>query len=83
VEEYEYLVNHNEEPERAILNLDWDTGTHWVGVISRNNVIYYYDPFGVGYNLKIKKPIIFNQIKDQELNESNCGWRSLYFVLKH
>lgn len=83
VEEYEDLANKNCEPKRAILNLDWNIGTHWVGCKTDNfGNILYYDPFGVNPPFKnLKRNIIFNCIKDQELNEMNCGWRSLFFVL--
>jgi len=84
-EKYSKLANSDKEPTYAILNLDWDSGgTHWVGVISKDNIIRYYDPFGVNSPFKnIKKPVIFNQIDDQSITQANCGWRSLMFILSH
>jgi len=39
------------------------------------------DPFGVSPPFNLHNRIVkFNNIKDQELDESNCGWRSLAFI---
>lgn len=84
VKEYEDLAKNFKEPKKCILNLNWEKGTHWVGCkTDKNNIIKYYDPFGVNSPFKnIKRVIIFNNIQDQELNESNCGWRVLFWLLK-
>ena len=83
-QKYEKLANKNKEPHRAILNLDWKNGgTHWVAIKTlNNNDIKYYDPFGVRPPFKnLKRNIIWNTIKDQEMNQQNCGWRSLAALL--
>jgi hypothetical protein len=84
VKEYETLANKYMEPKKAIINLDWDVGTHWVGVkTEKNGIIKYYDPFGVNSPFKnLNRIVYFNTIKDQEINESNCGWRVLFWLLK-
>jgi hypothetical protein len=84
VEDYEKLAKKNNEPEKVIINLDWNNGgTHWVACkTDQNNTIHYYDPFGICPPFKnIKRNVIWNRIKDQEMNQSNCGWRSLASLL--
>jgi hypothetical protein len=84
-QKYQKLASKYEEPPRAILNLNWkDGGTHWVGVkTSPEGTIHYYDPFGVSppFSKNFNRVVVYNPIKDQEMNQSNCGWRSLFFVL--
>lgn len=82
VSAYEKLSKKNIAPAKCILNLNWNKGTHWVGVKDMGGFVKYYDPFGVDSPLKINKPIIYNPVRDQEMNESNCGWRSLFWILK-
>ncbi len=85
VDEYEKLANKNKEPKKAVLNLNWDVGTHWVGVkTEKDGIIKYYDPFGVSPPFKdLNRIVKFNTIKDQELEESNCGWRVLFWLLNN
>lgn len=85
VVKYEALANKQKEPKKCILNLDWDSGgTHWVACKTDiDGIIHYYDPFAIKPPFKnLKRNIIWNLIKDQELNQSNCGWRSLASLLK-
>jgi hypothetical protein len=49
----------------------------------KDGIIKYYDPFGVNPPFKnLNRIVKFNTIKDQELTESNCGWRVLFWLLK-
>lgn len=83
--EYKKLAERNEEPKKCIVNLDEpnNPGTHWVAYkTDDNNVIHYYDSFGVFPPLDIKKRLVFyNTSIDQKDKEQNCGWRAMNFLL--
>jgi len=81
-DEYKKLAIHHKEPKSAVLNLNWDVGTHWVGVKTDSmGIIHYFDPFGVNPAFKIKNRIIeFNNVDYQGLTQSNCGWRVLHWI---
>lgn len=85
IDKYQQLALIYKEPEKVAVNLNWeDGGSHWVGCKSKDNLIKYYDPFGVSHPFKKldkKRSIICNNIQDQELDEQNCGWRTLFFLL--
>jgi hypothetical protein len=72
-----------------IINLDIDNrgGTHFVSVVSLNDKIFWFDPFGtINKELKDliekyhKKKIIYSNVKLQNINESNCGFWCLIFL---
>ncbi len=72
-----------------VINLDLDSrgGTHYVAVISLRDKIFWSDPFGT-INQELKqllekyhhKKVIYNNIKVQDINESNCGYWTLIFL---
>ena len=76
----------------AILNLDTskEPGSHWVAIAKNNNNTYLYDSFG-RKNTKIIKNLVYSgngKIIDadttdaeQKILESNCGARSLAFLV--
>jgi len=69
-----------------IINLDKPSGkgTHWTAFIKKDNIIYYFDPFGMpppNEILKINdKMIYYNMYNIQDINEETCGYYCLYFI---
>jgi len=63
-------------------------GTHWVSFITRNNTLFYFDPFGIICPLEVLKvdpndKVIYNteQLQDQE--STCCGWFSIALILSN
>jgi hypothetical protein len=72
-----------------IINLDLSNsgGTHWVAIINLKNILFYFDPFGtIDAEIKNKleyitgKPVIYNNLKLQNIKETICGPLSLAFL---
>lgn len=78
----------------AIINTDSHTqsGTHWVGVYSKNNNYYIFDSFG-RHSKNILKPFYAQQVAsgrhlidvnltpDQKDSQNDCGLRSMTALL--
>jgi hypothetical protein len=84
-----YLKDYLEKPKvgNFIFNLDFDNrmGTHWCAGICLRDKIFWYDPYGKcpqqNYIEKMTgKKVIYNNVKMQELSESNCGFYCLIFL---
>jgi len=76
--------------ECLILNLDhsYELGSHWCSMIKFNNKLYFYDSFGRKHSKIISKKYIREKIyedknydSEQNVNEENCGQRSLAFLV--
>jgi hypothetical protein len=72
-----------------IINLDLSNtgGTHWVALINLKDKIFYFDPFGIidaeiknKIEYSLQKPLIYNNVKIQNINEKICGPLSLAFL---
>ena len=62
-------------------------GTHWIAVRTYNNMILYFDSFGVEPSDEIldyarinKKKVIYNDYQIQHLKDEDCGQLSLAFL---
>lgn len=74
--------------EVGILNLDTSnhSGTHWVGYVKKDKIIYYYDSFGnLRPPLELKlyfanSKILYNYEVNQTFNSFNCGHLCLKFI---
>ena len=72
-----------------IINTDSinEPGTHWIAVYKYKNKFYFYDTFNrkiqtlSKYFKNIKNVVNANADRDQSFNESNCGARSLSWVI--
>jgi hypothetical protein len=82
----------NNKKKYIILNLDKsnEPGSHWVAVAFHKNKYYFFDSFGRNskkilpalYKGKGKNKIIdTDNDKDQKESETNCGAKSLTFLL--
>lgn len=76
-----YIIN--------LQNSDDGDGTHWCCFIIFENIVTYFDPFGIipptnviSFARRYKKQIkiIYSQDKIQDLNSIYCGWFNLYFL---
>ena len=72
--------------ECCILNLDYSyqSGSHWISIYCKNQILYIYDSFGRKTN-KILEDDIKNYIDsqndaEQHIMENNCGQRSLSWL---
>jgi len=69
-----------------IINLDKPNGqgTHWTSFIKKDNIIYYFDSFGMPPPTNIliinDKMIYYNIYNIQDINEKSCGYYCLYFI---
>lgn len=81
----DYLYD-NIKDGKYIVNLDNHNGpgTHWVSFIKKNNIIYYFDAFGLPPPkniLKINNKIIYYNIYNiQDIEEKACGYYCLFFI---
>lgn len=86
-----YLNDFVSDPKigNFIINLDLSNsgGTHWVSLINLKDKIFYFDPFGtIDTGIKnqieyyLRKPVIYNNVKIQNINEKICGPLSLAFL---
>ncbi len=75
--------------ETIIFNLDsqFNKGTHWVCAVKKDNLVLYYDSFGLTRLIEIIKyfsnknnEIFYNRNPDQKINQTNCGYRCLKFL---
>ena len=72
-----------------IINLDDDLldetrGTHWVAVIVKKDVIFYYDSYGIPPFREIaedNRNIIWNDIQHQDLSSTACGFYAVALLL--
>ncbi len=78
--------------ETIIFNLDSECneGTHWVCALKKQNIVLYYDSFGLQPPLEIIKyfsahnaEIFYNHKPDQKMTQTNCGYRCLKFLHKN
>ncbi len=79
--------------ETIIFNLDSELneGTHWVCALKKQNIVLYYDSFGLQPPLEIIKfystapnvEIFYNRSPDQKMTQTNCGYRCLKFLHKN
>ena len=64
-----------------------EKGSHWIALSRKNNVIYIFDSFGIGYipkniyNIYKKFNIITNIYRIQDINSNLCGLFSILFCL--
>jgi hypothetical protein len=69
-----------------IINLDNHNGqgTHWVSFIKKDDIIYYFDSFGLPPPEQILKinetKIYYNVYNIQDIEETSCGFYCLYFI---
>lgn len=72
-----------------IVNTDTSNlpGTHWVGIISREDEAYYFDPFGYAPPLNIAKWLnkhysnwTHNERQVQPITSKACGYFCLHFL---
>lgn len=79
-------INNDIKDGQYIINLDNHNGpgTHWVGFIKNNNIIYYFDSFGLIPPINIvkinNKMIYYNTYNIQDINEKSCGYYVLFFL---
>ena len=68
--------------EMAIFNLDTkkQPGSHWCAVVKDKRHYITYDSFGRNINLK-KNNIMTEDDPEQNINESNCGQRSVAWLV--
>ena len=66
------LNNHNQE------------GSHWVSLIKQNDILYYWDSYGMPPPIEILKintnKIYYNTYTIQDIKEENCGYYCLFFL---
>jgi hypothetical protein len=72
----------------AIVNLDtsWEQGSHWIALAKSGKKVIFYDSFGrpnTSILPLLKGGNIVNTEDDaeQKMEETNCGQRSLSFLL--
>lgn len=71
---------------KYIVNLDNHNGpgTHWTAFIKNNNIIYYFDSFGLPPPINIlkinNKMIYYNIYNIQDIEEKSCGYYCLFFI---
>ena len=70
-----------------VINLDeyHDIGTHWVALYVNNNIIIYFDPFGVGHIPReimkfIARKMITNIYRIQAYDSIMCGYFCIGFI---
>lgn len=75
--------------ETGIVNLDTrnNPGTHWVAYYKKNNVVQYYDSFGVQPIPELIKyfggacTIFYNSDQQQKIDDVICGHLCLKFLV--
>ena len=67
----------------AIFNLDTkkQPGSHWVAVVKDKKHYIVYDSFGRDIKLKQKNYIMTDKDAEQSVEESNCGQRSVAWLV--
>ena len=79
------------QKECGIVNLDdiLGPGTHWCAYRNIDNVVEYFDPFGLimpnearDYFSTAKKPIVYSIDEIQNRNTVLCGYWCLYYLLE-
>ena len=77
--------------ECGIINLDnmSGPGTHWVAYRNINNIVEYFDPFGLlmpnevlDYFHTSGKPIVYSMDEIQNRDSVLCGYWCLYYLLE-
>jgi hypothetical protein len=71
----------------CIVNYDTSekSGSHWVAIVKDNNIVFYFDSYGI-YPLKeVKqrypnKKIIYNDYAVQKINSNICGHLCIAFI---
>lgn len=83
------LPNKIYKNECMIVNLDNSSGqgTHWVCFTKKDNIIHYYDSFGVELPSELIKyfrnsEVYYNIDKNQDFDEVICGHLCLNFLKK-
>ena len=71
------------QSEMGIVNLDKrnQPGSHWVAVVKDRKHYIVYDSFGRDIKLKQKNNIMTEDDAEQDINESNCGQRSVAWLV--
>ena len=86
---YKYPINPRDSQiysDKGFVNIDNGSqgGTHWTCIIVKGNKPYYFDSFGAQpdkFPLKqLPKPIIYHNLKIQDINSKLCGTYCLYFL---
>jgi hypothetical protein len=69
--------------ELAIFNLDTkkQPGSHWCAVVKDRKHYIVYDSFGRDIKLKQKNTLNTEDDPEQNINESNCGQRSVAWLV--
>ena len=67
----------------AIVNLDTkkQPGSHWCAVVKDRKHYIVYDSFGRDIKLKQKNTLNTEDDPEQNINESNCGQRSVAWLI--
>ena len=82
-------VPHNHKQTLFIYNLEphYMNGSHWIATYAKNNVINYFDSFGmmpfqemVDHAKKQNVTLLHQDQQIQNLYSSTCGWFCLYFL---
>lgn len=74
---------NNKQIGNYIVNIDSNynrNGTHWVSIIKLQDIIFYFDPFGIYPPIKFNTKTVYNNIQYQKNDEKYCGLYSLMFL---
>lgn len=86
-----YKISQSKKPFSIIINLDkhYEPGSHFVLIYCQNNIIYYFDSFGIPpiyeeiltFINKQKCEYAFNKIQIQDENSLFCGYFCFGYLL--
>lgn len=64
-----------------------DPGTHWVALVNNNNLVSYYDSYGLPPPVNVlnmmkrsSKHIYFNNLQNQKADSVTCGYFCIYYI---
>jgi len=82
---YWYIVNMEDSVDKNGIPLP---GTHWVSFITKNNILYYFDPFGIICPVEILKvdpndTVVYNTEQLQNEESTCCGFFSIALILSN
>ena len=82
---YWYIMNMQDSVDKNGKPLP---GTHWVSFITKYNVLYYFDPFGIICPVEILKvdpndTIVYNTEQMQDEQSTCCGFFSIALILSN
>jgi hypothetical protein len=82
---YWYVMNMENSTDKNGKPL---SGTHWVSFITKNNVLYYFDPFGIICPVEVLKvdpndTVKYNTEQMQNEESTCCGFFSIALILSN